>query len=394
MPFYRRFRQRVNPEPAAITTVPVQETVNYLASDGSLCTHLYKRTAAAAAAAAPTSFNPDSYAKVYNFPAPAAGAKPVIAVISLGGGLYGTVDKTTGILTGGDVQASWTSIGIPAARQPTVVVIPVAGAVNTPSTNDNGATEENCLDVEIVGANCPGSTILFYLAPLSYNGFYAAFSAAIARNPSVISCSWGGPEFSWSPSDLARFNALFATAAAKGINICCASGDDGSSNGGVGMNVDFPASSPNVVAVGGTTLTCPQLKYNAATTEITWSRGGGGVSRVFTAPACQVAALKATKRAVPDVALNSDPKTGIKIVINKTTVVLGGTSCAAPAMAAFIAAAGINYFLTPRLYKAKNPAASFHDIKKGSNGAYTASTGYDKCTGLGSIDGVALKANL
>jgi kumamolisin len=160
------------------------------------------------------------------------------------------------------------------------------------------------------------------------------------------------------------------------------------------MNVDFPASSPNVVAVGGTTLTCPQLKYNAATTEITWSRGGGGVSRVFTAPACQVAALKATKRAVPDVALNSDPKTGIKIVINKTTVVLGGTSCAAPAMAAFIAAAGINYFLTPRLYKAKNPAASFHDIKKGSNGAYTASTGYDKCTGLGSIDGVALKANL
>lgn len=360
------------------------------------------------------SYNADSYSKIYNYPVATSSSKPVIAVISLGGGLYGTIDPTTKVLTGGDVHSYWSSIGIPTVLHPTVLVIPIGGAVNMPNAIDDGSTAENSLDVEIVGANCPGSFILFYLAPNTNDGFYQAFNAAINNkvnvngtlvSPSVVSCSWGGPEKSWPTSDLTRYNALFGVAASKGISICCASGDNGSSDGMAGVNVDFPASSPNVVACGGTTLRCPGLVYDNSTTEVSWMSGGGGVSAVFSAPSFQIKTLQALKqnrgkrpnqlkRTIPDIALNADPNTGINVMVGGQMVVVGGTSCAAPAMAAFIARAGITKFLTPLLYTAKNPATSFHDIGLGTNGAYRASAGYDYCTGLGSINGSILKMSL
>jgi len=391
MVFYRRIRKTVpTPKP----------TIQTYKTEGSLSP--YAETIVSPVGAKTISYNADSYSKIYNFPA--STAKPVIAVISLGGGLYGSINKLTGILTGGDCQTYWSSIGIPAAQQSTVIVIPVAGATNTPNAADGGHTEENCLDVQILGSNCPGSTILVFLAPLTYDGFYQAFKSAVDGNiaiiggrrvsPSVISCSWGGIEKSWSPYDLNRFNALFGVAAAKGINICCATGDSGSSNGGVGNNVDFPSCSPNVIACGGTTLTCPSLKYDATTTEVAWSAGGGGVSNVFAAASCQVTALKATKRRVPDIALNADPKTGINIMVNGQIKVVGGTSAVAPAVSAFIGRAGITKFLPPSLYTIRYPTRCFHDVKAGSNGAFTAVAGYDYCTGLGSIDGSAISANL
>jgi kumamolisin len=313
------------------------------------------------------------------------------------------VNKPTGILTGGDVQKYWTSIGIPSNQQPTVVVIPVAGAKNAPDINDDGSTQENAIDVEIVGANCAmkNATILFYIAPLTFDGFYQAFYSAINNkvsvggqlvSPSVISCSWGCPELCWSSSDLFRFNALFAAAASKGINICCATGDDGSSDGMPGINADFPSSSPYVIACGGTSLRCSNLTYDSNTTEVAWSSGGGGVSAFFAAPAFQIMAIKATKRSIPDIAMNADPITGINIMVNGGMRVYGGTSCVAPAMAAYIARRGLNKFATPLLYAAKSTA--FHDVKTGSNGAYVAKVGYDTCTGLGSINGVLLSATV
>jgi kumamolisin len=378
--------------------------------------HFHRRdvSGSSSAAATPISYNADSYSKVYNYPEHSSGSKPVIAVISLGGGLYGSVNPTTGVLTGGDVHQCWSSIGIPDVSQSTVVVISVSGAVNTPDATDNGSTIENSLDVEIIGANCPGSTILFYLAPNTTNGFYQAFKAAINNKvnvngtlvtPSVISCSWGAAEKSWPASELRRYNALFEIAVAKGISICCATGDNGSSDGLTGLNADFPASSPNVVACGGTTLRCSGLVYDNSTTEVAWSSGGGGISAVFSAPSYQIKKLQALKqnkgvrvnrlkRTIPDIALNADPYTGINILVGGQMVVVGGTSCAAPAMAAFIARAGITKFLTPLLYTAKNSAMCFHDIGSGSNGAYTASADYDYCTGLGSINGSILKTSL
>jgi len=340
------------------------------------------------------SYNADMYSKVYNFPALAGTASPVIGIISLGGGLYPN-----------DARTYWSSIGIPTSQHPTVVVVPVGGAVNTPNLDDDGSTAENALDVQIAGANCASAKtiILLYIAPCTFDGFYQAFNMAINNKvsvsgklvaPTVIGCSWGAPEKSCSSADLTRFNALFATAVAKGINICTATGDDGSRDGLPGVNVDFPASSPNVIACGGTTLNCPSLIYGSTTTETAWTGGGGGISAVFAAPACQ-ASLKLGKRATPDIAMNADPATGINIMVSGKLNIIGGTSAVAPAMAAYVARLGTTKFITPLLYAAAASAATyatcFNDIKAGSNGAYSAKAVHDCCTGLGSLKGTPLK---
>ena len=345
----------------------------------------------------------NSYASIYNFP-PSPTKPTVLAVISLGGGLYGSVARS-GILTGGDVHAYWSSIGIPAASQPTVVVVPIDGAVNSPDVNDGGSTAENTLDVTTIGSCCYGSkvTILFYLTTGTVAGFYDAFNSAInvpvlvngiRVSPSVISCSWGAPENSFTKTQLNQYNNLFAAAVAKRINICVASGDNGSSDGGRGNNADFPSSSPNVVSCGGTTLTCPSLNYTGAgTIEVAWSTGGGGLSAIFACPSYQ-AGLGYSKRALPDIAMNADPNTGINFLIGGQSATYGGTSIVAPAMAAFIACSGVTDFINPHLYKIRSNAACFHDITSGSNGAYSAKKGYDLCTGLGSLIGTVINKYL
>ena len=328
-------------------------------------------------------------AKIYNYPTPPT-TPIVIGVISLGGGLYGTV--TNNILTNGDVQAYWTSQGI--TNQPTVVIVPV-GATNN-AAGDPNSSIENTIDVEMIGSCCPGTnvTILFYIAPNSIAGFYNAFNAAIntpvvvngqSIKPSVISCSWGAPESAFGSSTLTQYNTLFAQAATAGINICCASGDNGSSDGLPGLNVDFPSSSPNVVACGGTTLTCPSGVYDTTTIETTWSGSGGGVSKTFVSPKYQTN-LQKTYRSSPDISLNADPNTGVSYIINGASMIVGGTSIVAPAIAAYIAAAGIKTFFNTILYSLK--PASFHDVVSGSNGSYSATIGYDNTTGLGSLNGL------
>ena len=336
-------------------------------------------------------------AKIYNFPTPVT-TPIVIGVISLGGGLYGSVDAN-GILTGGDCQAYWTSLGI--TNQPTIVIVSVDGAVNNPA-GDLNSSIENTIDVETIGACCPGTnvTILFYIAPNSFAGFYNAFARAINGTvsvngsnikPSVISCSWGAPESRFGSSYLTSYNSLFLSAKNSGINICCASGDNGSSDGLTGLNVDFPASSPNVISCGGTNLVCPDLMYNVNTAEKAWTGSGGGLSKTFSSPTYQTN-LKQSFRAVPDIALDADPSTGVIYTINQTSYVVGGTSIVSPAVSAFLAAIGSTTFFLPKLYALNSVA--FHDILIGNNGGYSAKTGYDYCTGLGSFDGNEIKTEL
>jgi len=347
------------------------------------------------------------YAKIYNFPTPAASsAGPVIAVISLGGGLKST-----------DVQAYWSSLSIPAAVQARVLVVPINGATNQFDANDGGASAENTIDVAMIGGAIPFSasrivpvaTILLLLAPNSYQGFLNAFKVAIAGSirvgsstysPTIISCSWGAPEKAFTANYLMQYNAAFASAVSKGINIFCASGDGGSSDGEIGLNVDFPASSPNVIACGGTTLVCPGGLYSPSTQEVAWTNGGGGVSAAFSAPSYQ-SALKQRRRALPDIALNADPNTGFYLFFNGVPVAYGGTSVVSPAMAAFAACLGPGApFLNTRLYTI--PKTCFHDIVRGTNSvrgsgtgsSYVAGAGFDNCTGLGSIDGKLIKTNL
>ena len=208
---------------------------------------------------------------------------------------------------------------------------------------------------------------------------------SVTYRPTIISCSWGLPEL-YVPSYIRNnINSLLSTATARGINICTATGDNGSNNGvgGTSTNADFPSSCPYLTAVGGTTLICPNFEYDTLTVETAWSSGGGAISRYFAKPTYQ-SDITATGRAVPDLALDADPATGVQFILQGQSVVYGGTSVAAPIFAGFLAAINANTFINPIIY---NNPTNFNDIKSGSNGAYSAKNGYDFCTGLGSIKG-------
>ena len=340
-------------------------------------------------------FKATEYAAIYGFPAPDPSAKIVVGVVSFGGGLVGTVDAN-GILTSGDIQSYWSYLGIAAGSMPTVKIVTIGGATNSPNPND-GATAENTLDVQMIGACCPspGLTIILYIVPNRLDNFAILLNymlntpvtvGGVAVKPDIISVSWGLAEIYYSTSQLNAINGQLATAASRGIPVTVATGDYGSNNGvgGSGAYADFPSSSPNVIACGGTNLVCPNYVYDGSTVERAWTSGGGAVSARFSKPAYQ-AALSGSFRRTPDIALNSDPATGTLFLVGGQYVVYGGTSVAAPAMAGYLAAIRGKVFATPLLYAGGTNC--FHDIVSGSNGAFTAVVGYDNCTGLGSIRG-------
>src|SRR5262249_58708934 len=159
----------------------------------------------------------------------------------------------------------------------------------------SGPDGEVMLDIEVVGAIAPGANIAVYFAPNTDAGFLDAITTAIhdtTNKPSVISISWGGPESSWTQQAMTAYDQAFQAAAAMGITVCAASGDNGSDDGvGDGADhVDFPASSPFILACGGTNL---QASGNSITQETVWNNGpnngagGGGVSSFFALPPYQ-----------------------------------------------------------------------------------------------------------
>jgi kumamolisin len=201
-----------------------------------------------------------------------------------------------------------------------------------------------------------------------------------------MSISWGGPESSYSQQDIDAINQALAQAVALGITVCVASGDNGAGDGVTtgGDHVDFPASSVNVLGCGGTSL----RKSGA---EVAWNDGkeggasGGGYSALFARPSWQTGVTNA-KRGVPDVAGDADPETGYQVSVDGTATVIGGTSAVAPLWAGLLALINQSTgtkagFVNPTLYA--NPAA-FTDIVEGSNNGFSAGSGWDPVTGLGS----------
>ena len=207
------------------------------------------------------------------------------------------------------------------------------------------------------------------------------------------------------------FDAACQSAAALGITITVAAGDNGSTdNVSGGQNhVDFPASSPHVLACGGTTLAG---SGSTITSEVVWNElannegaTGGGVSNVFLLPSWQSSAgvpkptNSAGGRGVPDVSGDADPATGYVIRVDGKSMVIGGTSAVAPLWAGLIALANAQNsksagFIQPAIYAAKGKAA-FNDITSGTNYSGTpvgfkAGPGWDPCTGLGSPIGTKL----
>src|SRR3954453_162840 len=313
--------------------------------------------------AAGSSFNPLEVARAYNYPAP-TGKGRTGAIIELGGGFGPS-----------DLKSYFASLNLPV---PVVNAKLVAGGTNT-SDGPNGADGEVLLDIEIAGAIAPGATLNVYFAPNTDAGFIAAINAAIADKVDAISISWGGPESSWNSSAISGMEKAFAAAKAAGIVVFAASGDTGSSDGSPGNNVDYPASSPNVVGCGGTRLTVDASGARAS--EVTWndnptsSATGGGVSKLFPG------------RDVPDVAGNADPQTGYEVLVDGQSAVFGGTSAVAPLyLGLYLRLMELTGTPFDFVSVVAGNATVCFGVTSGNNGAFRPGPGRDEATGFGVVD--------
>lgn len=345
-------------------------------------------------------YTPRQVAQAYNFPSN-TGKNQTIALIELGGGF-----RTA------DLQKYWKQLKL---ANVATTAVSVDGAHNSPVGDANSADGEVVLDIEVAGGVAPGARIAVYFARNTDQGFLDAINAAIhdaERKPSVISISWGAPEPEWTPQALAAFDAAFHDAALLGISVCSAAGDSGSSDGeGDGKDhVDFPASSPWVLACGGTRLS---IRNGQIQSEKVWNDGtnggatGGGVSAHFAQPSYQTGihmptpkgSTQASGRGVPDVAGVADPATGYLVLVDGEEGAIGGTSAVAPLWAGLIALwneqLGSNVgWLHPTLYGTIAQHKALNDVTLGTNGDFKASAGWDSCTGLGTPNGQAILALL
>ena len=305
------------------------------------------------------------------------GAGQTIAIVDFGG------DSTIAA----DLAAFDKQFGLAPAS---LSVVNQAGGSTLPA-NDPTAAVETSLDVEWAHAVAPGAKILLVEANSgSYSDLVSAIGYA-GSHANVVSMSFGGSEFS---GESALDSTLFNKA---GVTFVAASGDEGGLAG-----ADWPASSPNVVAVGGTTLRINGT--TGAVTETAWSGSTGGVSQYEPLPSYQSGTFGnyATGRTTPDVSYNANPNTGVAVYAGGTWYQVGGTSAGSPQWAALIAIADqgrqavgeadlnsqatlstLLYGNAASLYQA-TPSTDFRDITRGSSYVARATQGYDLVTGLGS----------
>lgn len=257
------------------------------------------------------------------------------------------------------------------------------GGTSYPSTNSGWALEI-ALDVEIAHAICQNCNILLVEADSnSYSNLMAAVDQAVAMGADVVSNSYGSGEFYSETSFDSHFNI-------PGVAITFSSGDSG-------YGASYPAASPYVTAVGGTTLT---LSGNTYVSEKAWRGAGSGCSALESKPGWQVD-TGCSRRMIADVSADADPNTGAAVYdsVPYNNQVgwfkVGGTSLASPLIAATFALAGnTSESINPSSLPYSSPA-NFHDVTSGSNGrcrnkpAYfcNALSGYDGPTGLGTPNG-------
>jgi kumamolisin len=327
----------------------------------------------------PTSYHVADLCKAYGFPTNLTG-----------GGVIGILELST---PGSNSQlyCGYTQADLDHFSQlnglPRIVPtdVPVNGGANQPGGDGDG---EVLLDIEVAAAvyyYCTGQmpVIKMFFAPNDDAAFPAVIRAAAAAGCDVLSISWGGDEARWGQKAADDTEAAAQAATENGCIIFGAAGDNSSSDGDPGANVDLPSACPHVVACGGTSKT--HFK------EVVWGNGkpdgqgtGGGYSVDFPPQDWQIGAPPSPGQAgrmVPDVAADADPNSGYLVVINGEETQIGGTSAVAPLYAGLFASFGQKLgFITPTLFK--NPQA-FVDITEGSNGSFHAGPGPDPCTGLG-----------
>jgi Putative Ig domain len=276
-----------------------------------------------------------------------------------------------------------------ASGGPTLQVLNETGGAGLPSNSSPGGWDiEESLDVEWAHSIAPQANIILFEAnSASYGDLLTAVQTAASHaGVSAVSMSWGGSEFSGETS----YDSAFLTPSGhQGVTFLASTGDDGTPAG-------YPALSPNVVAVGGTSLDIDSSGDYLG--ESAWSDGGGGISQVESQPSYQsgkVSGTSSTHRTVPDVSMDADPNTGVYVLDSFAGgyYQVGGTSLSCPMWAGLVAIANQGRALNgqstlngltqtlPTLYNL--PSSDFHDVTTGSNGTYSATPGYDLVTGLG-----------
>ncbi|MFL5328282.1 MAG: hypothetical protein ACJ8C4_05160 [Gemmataceae bacterium] len=261
------------------------------------------------------------------------------------------------------------------------------------TTSNSAWSMETSLDVQWAHVAAPGANLLVVQANSSRLGdmLDAVNFARNQPNVSVVSMSWGTPEFEGQTA----FDSYFTTPDGhQGITFVAASGDSGSSR------VMWPASSPNVVAVGGTSLS---IDSSGNVDEAAWRSGTGGVSRMESDPLSNAfSSSSSNSRFVPDVSYAADPRFGFMVYNSsaKGWAEVGGTSAGAPQWAGLFAVsnqlradAGMPTMTNARAAVATVSADSFNDVVDGSNG-FSANVGFDMASGRGSPVAGKLAQNL
>lgn len=336
----------------------------------------------------------------------AAGAGTTVATVNLSG------------WHAGDLTTYWKAAFGPLSptNQPPavtpVLVGPGAHSAATALEDDFGMSTEVALDAQAIAGVAPSAGQRMYFAANSTAGYEGILTQmatdALAGSFQTASTSWGMCELGLTSTELQSMADAIHQITANGATFFAASGDSGAygCGDGVTVSVDFPASAPDAVAVGGTRVTGTAPSYASTA----WDGSGGGCSQFFTPTNTPVYAPEISRqggpqnpcvgRAVPDIANLADPATGFWVYDHTNEwFPVGGTSLAAPASAAGLATVMSAVPLTklaPNAFLDKayaNPTA-FTDVTAGDNGLYRAGAGYDLVTGLGTPVWTAVEAAL
>lgn len=252
----------------------------------------------------------------------------------------------------------------------------------TPPVSTGWAVESS-LDIEWSHAMAPQAKIILVEAATAKNAdLWQAVDVAVAQGATVVSMSFGSREYASEVNADTHFNVTAVT-------FCASTGDSG-------HGAQYPAASPFVVAVGGTTLHTQTNGTWAG--ETAWAGSGGGTSQVEAEPSYQSGVQTTGKRGAPDVAWDADPSSGVA-VYSQTGLggwsVVGGTSVGSPSWAGLFAVVNSSRvalrkstLTQPQFLLYPNAEADYHDITSGTNGSCgapcTAGVGYDFVTGVGS----------
>lgn len=262
---------------------------------------------------------------------------------------------------------------------------------------------EQSLDVEWAHAMAPGAKIVLVQSTDTNDTLFTAVLQAVGAGASAVSMSWGGGEFS---GEQTYDTTYFST---PGVTYFASTGDGG-------CGTIYPSTSPNVVAVGGTTLALlnstppPTPLATDYGSETAWNGSGGGISSFEAEPSYQMGVQHTGFRTVPDVALDAAPNTGVPVYDSYDGyqwVKVGGTSVSSPIWAAFMAlenslriadGGSVIQQALPDLYMiyaSGSYGSDIHDVTSGSSGGIcVAGTGYDYVTGIGSPIGYTLANSL